>query len=119
MEDELSNLEIMDLWPQIRDLKPEKVIFTGGEPLLRTDILELIRGLKHADPGHRILRCLNTNGSLVTAQRARDLVGLVDEVRVSLDALEDVNDFIRGEGHFAIALNALKICTLSVLSRSP
>ena len=44
----------------------QKIRLTGGEPLLRPDILELLRGLKAADPQHHVLRCLNTNGHLVT-----------------------------------------------------
>jgi MoaA/NifB/PqqE/SkfB family radical SAM enzyme len=85
-------------------LQPEKAILTGGEPLLRPDILDLLRGLREADPEHRVLRCLNTNGQLVTPELARQLVGLADEVRVSLDALRERNDALRGAGSFAAAI---------------
>lgn len=85
-----------------------KVVFTGGEPLLRADILDLLRGLRDADPEHHVLRCLNTNGHLVTPELAHELVGLADEVRVSLDALPARNDALRGEGNFAAAVRALE-----------
>jgi len=89
-------------------LAPRKIVFTGGEPLLRADILELLAGLRAADADRKVLCCLNTNGHLVTEKLARDLVGLVDEVRVSLDALPKRNDALRGEGNFDSALRALE-----------
>ncbi len=107
LPDELATHEFATLWPQLVSLAPSKVIFTGGEPLLRGDILQLLRGLQDADPTHRVQRCLNTNGHLVTLQLARTLVGLADEVRVSLDALSHRNDALRGAGNFKAALQAI------------
>lgn len=100
--------EFSTFWPDIVALQPQKVIFTGGEPLMRPDILDLLRGLRRADPQHRVLRCLNTNGHLITLDLARQLVGLVDEIRVSLDALEERNDSLRGQGNFEAAVRALE-----------
>jgi len=62
------------LWPELVALDPRKVILTGGEPLLRPDLFDLLRGLRDADPDHRVLRCLNTNGYLATPELARQLV---------------------------------------------
>lgn len=107
LPDEMSTEEFTCLWPEMVALRPQKVVFTGGEPLLRRDILDLLRGLRDADTGHHVLRCLNTNGHLVTPELARELVGLADEVRVSLDALQERNDTLRGEGNFDAAIRAL------------
>jgi len=109
LPDELTTEEFAPLWPQVVALRPKKVVFTGGEPLLRPDILDLMRALNSADPHHRILRCLNTNGQLVTAAVAQQLVGLADEVRVSVDALQELNDELRGKGSFEAALRALDL----------
>lgn len=95
LPDEMTTEELTRLWPDMVALRPEKVVFTGGEPLLRPDILDLLRGLRDSDPQHHVLRCLNTNGHLVTKELARQLVGLADEVRVSLDALPARNDALR------------------------
>ncbi len=108
LPDEMTTEEFARLWPEMVALRPQKVIFTGGEPLLRADILELLGGLRAADPEHHVLRCLNTNGHLVTPELARALVGLADEVRVSLDALPERNDALRGAGNFAAAMRALE-----------
>jgi len=107
MPDELTTTQFASLWPQIVAIRPVKVVFTGGEPLLRHDLLNMLRGLQEADREHRVLRCLNTNGRLVTPQFARQIVGLVDDIRVSLDAMRKRNDTLRGEGNFDDALHAL------------
>jgi MoaA/NifB/PqqE/SkfB family radical SAM enzyme len=107
LPDEMTTEEFDRLWPDMVALRPRKVVFTGGEPLLRPDILDLLRGLREADLEHHILRCLNTNGHLVTPELARELVGLADEVRVSLDALLERNDALRGRGNFDAAVKAL------------
>ncbi|HEX8142333.1 MAG TPA: radical SAM protein [Pyrinomonadaceae bacterium] len=108
LPDEMTTEEFGHLWPEMVAIRPQKVIFTGGEPLLRPDILELLQGLKRADSEHHVLRCLNSNGHLVTPELARELVGLADEVRVSLDAMPARNDALRGEGNFDAALRALE-----------
>ena len=53
----------------IRDYKPRILTFTGGEPLLRSDLLELIR---HAS---KHVKCnMISNGTLVDDTVARELV---------------------------------------------
>lgn len=113
LPDEMTTAEFDRLWPEMVVLRPQKVVFTGGEPLLRADILELLGGLRAADPEHHVLRCLNTNGHLMTPELARALVGLADEVRVSVDALSSRNDVLRGAGNFEQAICALE-CFYSV-----
>jgi MoaA/NifB/PqqE/SkfB family radical SAM enzyme len=108
LPDEMTTDDFMRIWPRMVKLRPQKVVFTGGEPLLRPDILDLLRGLKEADPEHYIIRCLNTNGHLVTLDLAKQLVGLADEVRVSLDGMRETNDSLRGEGNFDQAVRALE-----------
>ncbi len=109
LPDEMTTREFARLWSEFVTVRPQKVVFTGGEPLLRADILDLLRGLREADKEHAILRCLNSNGHLVTKDLARRLVGLADEVRVSIDALEARNDALRGAGNFVAAMRALEI----------
>jgi len=104
---EMTAAELGHVWPELVAVRPQKVVFTGGEPLMREDILALLAGLRDADPEHHVQRCLNSNGHLVTAAVANALVGLADEVRVSIDALPERNDAHRGVGNFAAALRAL------------
>jgi len=104
---ELSTEEGHRLIEEARDLFGSKgqVVFSGGEPLLRRDLYELI---EHASSlGMRV--ALATNGVLLTNTAARRLkeVGL-DEVAVSIDgASSSTHDGLRGvEGSFKAALEA-------------
>lgn len=108
LPDEMTTEEFQRLWPELVAILPKKVVFTGGEPLLRDDILVLLRGLREADPTHQIVRCLNSNGHLITPELAERLIGLADEVRVSLDGLAPRNDSNRGTANFEAAMRALE-----------
>lgn len=109
MPGEMTAAEYARLWPDLAELAPGKLVFTGGEPLLRPDLLELLRGFRAADAGRRTRICLNTNGHLVDEAAAEALVGLADEVRVSLDGAAELNDALRGAGNAAAALRALEL----------
>jgi radical SAM protein with 4Fe4S-binding SPASM domain len=83
------------------------VLFSGGEPLLRPDLLELIAHARSLG-----LRCtLSTNGTLLTPALARALRALeLRYVGVSLDGLEPVHDRVRGRrGAFAAALAGIRL----------
>jgi cyclic pyranopterin phosphate synthase len=83
----LSFEEIVRLAGIFRGHGIEKIRLTGGEPLLRHDIEELVRQLATALPG--IDLTLTTNGSALKAKaRALSEAGL-KRVTVSLDALDD------------------------------
>lgn len=71
-----------------------EVNVTGGEPLLRDDLAEIIRALVRRASGVRIV--LSTNGLLPSRLRAvlRDARGVA--LRVSLDGVGEVHDRIRG-----------------------
>lgn len=72
---------IMSILDEMARLSIPSVRFTGGEPLLRSDIFELMNYAK--EKGLRVF--LNTNATLVaTEDRARELAKVVDSVLVSL-----------------------------------
>jgi len=84
------------------------ILFSGGEPLLRKDLVELASYA--VDKGMRAV--ISTNGTLITKQKAKELksVGL-SYVGVSLDGTEDVNDRFRGKkGAFKEALAGIRNC---------
>jgi MoaA/NifB/PqqE/SkfB family radical SAM enzyme len=77
-----------------RELRPLVAILSGGEPLLRPDLLEIVRTLKAGAGPLRVF--LNTNGALLTRPRFDDLVDAgVDEVLVSLDYPDERHDAFR------------------------
>lgn len=84
------------------------VLFSGGEPMLREDLFELLR--RAAALGLRAV--LSTNGTLIDARAAGRLREAgVAYVGVSLDGLAEVHDGFRGQaGAFDRALEGLRHC---------
>ncbi|MDP6438486.1 MAG: radical SAM protein, partial [Candidatus Brocadiia bacterium] len=84
------------------------VLFSGGEPLLRPDLLQLVR--RAVALGMRAV--ISTNGTLIdeaAAERLRE-IGL-SYVGVSLDGMRRVNDRFRGiEGAFEMAMAGIRNC---------
>jgi radical SAM protein with 4Fe4S-binding SPASM domain len=68
---------------QIKKAGIQNVRFTGGEPLLRPDILEILKYAK--DSGFKEVR-LNTNGSLIDKKLAVRLVEYVDNFLLPLES---------------------------------
>ncbi len=84
------------------------MLFSGGEPLVRQDLVELA---KHAT-GRGMRAVISTNGTLITQEKARELkeVGL-SYVGISLDGMEDVHDKFRAvPGSFRKALKGIENC---------
>jgi radical SAM protein with 4Fe4S-binding SPASM domain len=106
MDAELSTDEMLKVLKDICLLEPRRLVFTGGESLLRNDIVELSYFVK--DNGKNIQLCLTTNGLLINFENAREYSGLFDEIRISIDCFETLNDKLRGYGSFEKAINALK-----------
>lgn len=106
MEDELSTDELIRVLKDVNRLNPRRVVFTGGEPLLRGDVTTLAEAFKETGSGARL--CLSTNGTLVDEVNARHLVELFEEVRVSVDGFEEVNDGLRGAGAYGMAMKAFR-----------
>jgi 12,18-didecarboxysiroheme deacetylase len=84
------------------------ILFSGGEPLVREDLVELA---KYAtSKGMRAV--ISTNGTLITKSKARELkeVGL-SYVGISLDGSETVHDQFRGvSGSYKQALKGVENC---------
>ena len=97
LRDELTKEEIFGL---IEKVKPDYLAITGGEPLFRKDLFEII------DFAGRFGRVrLNTNGSLLTESAAARLNAY--EILISVDGLPETNAALRGGKNFSHILKAL------------
>jgi 12,18-didecarboxysiroheme deacetylase len=108
VEGELKGHEAVSVLKDLAAFGVPVVLFSGGEPLMRPDLLELARCA--VDLGMRAV--ISTNGTLITKEKARELktVGL-SYVGVSLDGLEEINDRFRGKaGAFAKAMAGIRNC---------
>ncbi len=84
------------------------ILFSGGEPLMREDLMELITYAR--DKGLRAV--ISTNGTLITEEKAEELKKFgLSYVGISLDGLKETNDKFRGiEGAFDDALQGIRNC---------
>lgn len=102
----LSFEEAVNLIDQMAEMGVLKLCFTGGEPLLRKDLIDLIDYAQSKN----LSTSLITNGFLITERRARELVDAkLESIYISLDAAEPrLNDEIRGfPGYYDLALKAM------------
>ncbi len=84
------------------------MLFSGGEPLVRKDLVELA---SYAT-GKGMRAVISTNGTLITKEKARELkqVGL-SYVGISLDGGEEIHDRFRAvPGAFRKALEGVENC---------
>lgn len=84
------------------------LLFSGGEPLLRKDLFELISYTR----GKGIRAVISTNGTRITEDTAKKLgeAGL-SYVGVSIDGLKTIHDKFRGvDGSFEQALRGIRSC---------
>jgi len=105
---ELTTAEGKRLLDDLADYGAPVVLFSGGEPMVREDLAELVAYA--ADAGIRPV--LSTNGTLLTADRARELkeAGLA-YAGVSVDGLAERNDEFRGvDGAFRAAVEGIETC---------
>jgi len=107
-EYELTTDEAKSMIEDLAEYGCPVLLFSGGEPLMRRDVLELVQFAKE-----RGLRpALSTNGTLITRKMADELVKAgAMYAGISLDGLKEKNDFFRGKaGAFDAALQGVENC---------
>ena len=90
---ELNTAEAMSLIKQVADAGIGTFVFSGGEPLLREDLFELIDYARQL----RLNVFIASNGTLITGDIARELKEREVGVVIGIDALDArIHDRIRG-----------------------
>lgn len=105
---ELSTAEGKQLLEDLAAYEVPVVLFSGGEPLVRDDVTELVA---YAD-NLGLRPVLSTNGTLITPERATELrdAGL-KYAGVSVDGMPKRNDAFRGKkGAFDAAVRGIEAC---------
>ncbi|MDR1313976.1 MAG: radical SAM protein [Deltaproteobacteria bacterium] len=104
--DELDPKEAAELVSSLSGYGVPVILFSGGEPLMRPDVFELIEAAVKG--GSRAV--LSTNGLLLTPESALRLAAIgLSYVGISLDGLEERHDAIRGvSGAFRGAVGAVE-----------
>ena len=98
----------VEVWKQVIEgaykLGVNIIVFSGGEPLVRKDIFELISYAKYKNIGV----CITSNGTLIDDRVAKEIKKRgVNVVNISVEGNEEIHDYLRGQGSFRKALSAL------------
>jgi radical SAM protein with 4Fe4S-binding SPASM domain len=105
---ELTTRQAKAMIDDVAGMGAPMLVLSGGEPLLRADVVELVA---HAR-GAGLQAVLSTNGTLIGLDLARRLaVAGLSQAAVSLDGTGGVNDALRGvKGAFEAALRGVRNC---------
>ena len=105
LPDELTTEEALKFVDMCKDMNLGWVNLSGGEPLTRKDIFEIAYKLESYGIGVNII----TNGWLIDDAMIEKLKKISSlRIAISLDGTKDLHDFIRKDGAFEHATNALK-----------
>jgi radical SAM protein with 4Fe4S-binding SPASM domain len=105
---ELTTTEAKKLLVQLVEVNCPVVLFSGGEPLLRSDLFELLAEAKRL----ALRTVISSNGTLIDTATARQLTDVgVSYVGISIDGQEAFHDkFRRVPGCFKAAMIGIKNC---------
>lgn len=103
--DEMSIEEGKDMIQQALPLGLKAILFTGGEPLLKKNILTLLKFAKNRN----LSVFLATNGTLIDKNFIKNFRGIVDRINISLDGSSaEKHDAIRGiKGSFSKTIKSI------------
>lgn len=108
---ERKELTPQDLTEYLYPYQIDRILFSGGEPFLRQDLVEIIRTMVYRYSPKAI--CILSNGQLtdVIFEKIKEIKPLLSEVYLcaSLDGLGETHDKIRGKkGTFQNVINTLE-----------
>ena len=106
--EELTTKEIENVMKQIKEQDVQIISLTGGEPLIRDDILDVVRMIKSLGMNVHIV----SNGTLLNREMAENLVDAgLDSITISIDgATASTHNSLRGfKNAFEKATKGLKI----------
>jgi len=105
--EELTTKEIFNLIDELHFLKVYRIVLTGGEPLVRDDLGEIIKKCTEKN----IRATIFTNGTLITQKLLNQIKDLNVLLRFSIEGSDAVtHDMIRGQGNFDKTISAIKLC---------
>jgi radical SAM protein with 4Fe4S-binding SPASM domain len=102
---ELSTIEWLGVIDQLGTFGVKSICLTGGEPLVRKDLLDIVEHAKKQGLSVNIL----TSGSLISPDVARRMVDIgLDDISVSIDGPKEVHNAIRRREVFDAAILGIR-----------
>lgn len=106
-QDGIDTGHAIDLVNQISSAGIRTLRLTGGEPLLRKDLFQVLKRANTSGFKHLIVQ---TNGLLLKKLHQEINASPITNISVSIDGLKATNDQIRGiRGYFDLALEGIKL----------
>lgn len=103
---ELSTQGALKKIEQFKKQGSTSLVFTGGEPLLRNDIVKLVKYAKQQN----LYTILHTNGLLLKKELLDKLEDWLDQINLPLDGYsEATHSLMRQKGHFQRVINCLDL----------
>lgn len=109
---ELGTEEVQKRLESIYKLGVRWITFGGGEPLVRKDIVEILRSAKHLG----FVVYLSTTGTNI--ERIKDIEQYVDHINLSFDGPPEIHNHIRGTGSYQRLFEVLGFCKQKSISIS-
>ncbi|MCL2249572.1 MAG: radical SAM protein [Oscillospiraceae bacterium] len=106
--DELSDDEVLDVAHQIAKMAPMTVCLCGGEPMLRSNLFQVIECISQTVGVVNMV----TNGSLINEQNMNEMARAgLSVIQISLDGINPMqHDTLRNHpGSFSKAINAIEL----------
>lgn len=98
---------ILKIIDKIIKLNPDSICITGGEPMVRKDILKI---LKYTRDNFKGTITLSTNATLIRTENVESIITCVNNISISLDGYDDDScSIIRGRGTFQKSCNAIEL----------
>lgn len=105
--DILSTIDIFSIIDKLKELNPANITVTGGEPLMRDDIFEILKYLSLNYEGKVFLM---TNGLLINEDNVKSIIPYVNHIDISVDGVdEETCSSVRGKGVFNKVLDAVDL----------
>lgn len=106
-QDGLDTTKAIDVINRLSDFGIRYLRFTGGEPLLRRDLFQI---MQKANMSKFKRITLQTNGLLLRKLSKEINESPITKIAVSIDGMEASNDLIRGiKGYFRLAMEGIRV----------
>lgn len=105
--DKMSTEDVKKTLDKIIELNPSGIAFTGGEPFIRKDFIELLHYVKKSFKGNIVVM---TNSILINEGNIQDILDTVDQIDISIDGVDETTcTKIRGSGVFTTVINKINL----------
>lgn len=99
-EDPLTTAELKTIIDKLISCRMKKLVLSGGEPLVRKDLTEILRYIREKGKSTKV--SIMTNALLLNESNVKEIVENVDSVDISLDGYDEEScSHIRGKNVFS------------------